>query len=167
MMLPTSLLLAALGSATPPDPREVSVIPFVRQAFALHLANESMAGGAGAGLGAQAIFRERYIAEAEVGALWLLGNSVSTRLAIGAQRRGTWSPAGFVTGTVLFGDRLEVLAEDGSRAPMPNWALGVRAAPLRFIGKLGLASVLEPGVATDFRGSVYLEVTLIQAGASW
>jgi hypothetical protein len=83
MMAAASIFLAAVASATPPDPREVGVVPFVRQAFAFHLANESMAGGAGAGLGAQAIFRERYVAEAEVGALWLLGDSVSTRVAIG------------------------------------------------------------------------------------
>lgn len=160
-------LFAALYGATPSDPEALGVVPFVRQAFAIHLSRETMAGGAGGGVGAQAIFYERYLAEAEVGVLWLLGNALSIRLGAGVQRRGTWSPAGLVTGTFLSGDRLELLSEDGSRPPAPNWALGVRAAPLRFMGKTGLASVLEPGIATDFRGGLYLELVVIQAGARW
>jgi hypothetical protein len=157
------LTLGALNGAA--SASELSVTPYVSQGISLHLSDEIMAGGIGGGCGAQAIVLDRYLAEADVNLFWLLGNSVSTRFAAGVQHRGLWSPAGWLTAIFLFGDRLELLREDGTRAPIPNFGVGVRVSPLRFVTRAGFVSVSEPGVATDFAGGVTFELTILKAGA--
>lgn len=161
------VLLAALTNADAARPHEFVATPFLRQELALQVGGGTTTGGAGGGLGAEVVYRDLYLAEAEVGALWLFGNVGTARLSLGMQRRGVWSPAGWITTGVFFGDRVELLSEDGTRPPVTRWNFGIRGSPLRFVGDFGIVSVLEPGIAIDFTGAKYLSVGLVQAGARW
>jgi hypothetical protein len=139
--------------------------PVVHQSAVLVLSQGVTAGGVGGGLGAQLTWRDRYIAQADVGPLFLLGNVLLTRVAFGMQPDTSWAPAGWITVGALWGQRVEFVDERGWRPAVPTWSLGLRASPLRFRGALGSVSVLEPGVAWSVSGGVWLELALVQAGA--
>jgi len=164
----TALLVAIALGAAPADPSpRLQLTPHVRQGLALHRSSSVLAGGVGGAVGAEVGWDERYLAAADVGLLWLLGNAGTVRLSVGVQRAGTWAPAAWLSGTVLFASRLELLDEQGDRPPLPNWGLSLRASPLRLVNRTGIATVLEPGIGTDFRGGLWLELTLVQAGVRW
>lgn len=155
------LLLAAMHSLTLAS-GELELMPVVVQDVVLYRSDEVSAGGAGGGVGMQLIARELWLAQLDVSALWLLGNAVSTRLALGAQRQGTWSPAAWLSVSVLWGDRLEFLQGDGRRPSIPSWALGLRGSALRFSMPFGVFSALEPGIGTNFASGVWLELSIVQ-----
>lgn len=155
------LLLAVLNGAAAVD-HELELRPIVVQDIVLFLSDEVTAGGAGGGVGVELVYRRLFLAQLDVGALWMLGNALSTRLAVGAQHDGTWSPAGWLTLGALYGERTEFLAGDGRRPSIPSWSLGVRAAPLRFGGASGVFSALVPGIGIDFANGLWLELALIQ-----
>lgn len=157
----TLLLLAALRGLTLAS-GELELMPVVVQDVVLFRSDEVTAGGAGGGLGMQVIARERWLAQLDVSALWLLGNTVSTRLALGAQRQGTWSAAIWLSVSMLWGDRLEFLQGDGRRPSIPSWSLGLRGSPLRFSTPVGVFSALEPGIGTNFASGVWLELSIVQ-----
>jgi hypothetical protein len=154
------LLLHALSMVP-----EVSVQPIVHQSAVIVLRDETTAGGAGGGVGAQLLWNKHLLAQLDVGALFLLGNVVLTRAAVGVQMDSAWCPAAWLTFNALWGDRVEFLASDGGSRGVPIVSIGVRAAALRFSGALGTVSLLEPGAATDWHGGLMLELTIAQAGA--
>ena len=124
-------------------------------------------GGIGGGIGIEVVWRNHYAAELSADVLFSMGNAVSTQLAIGLQDDGFWQPGFRATGSLLVGDRIEVLRDDGSRPPRPNWALGGRVMPLRFAGKTAFASALEVGAGSDMAGGLFFELTVLKAGAQW
>lgn len=146
-------------------PAALELMPCFVQHGMFFLSDEVTAGGVGGGLGLQLTYRKNFIAQADLGAHVGLGNTLSTRLAAGVQRHATWAPAGFLTFGALWGERTEILTGDGTRPAIPTWAVGLRGAPLRFAGALGVISMLEPGIGTDFGGGLWIELTLVQAGA--
>ncbi len=160
----TLMTLAQMALAAPP---EVEVMPLVHQGAILVLAPDVTAGGAGGGVGIELAIDRRWLVQVDAGALWLLGQAWLTRVAVGYQRDEGWCPAGWLTLGGLWGDRVEHIGSDALRPAIPTWALGVRGAPLRFGGDAGVVSALEVGVATNFTGSLWLELTLLRAGARW
>jgi hypothetical protein len=125
------------------------------------------AGGLGGGFGVELALRQHYLLQVDATWLWGAGNAWATRAAAGYQRRGFWSPALWGTFNILWGDRIERLADDGARAAAPSFALGVRAAAVRFAVASGFVSALESGAALAPTGGVWLELTLLAAGARW
>ena len=106
-----------------------------------------------------------YLAQVDIAVLWGLGNAVAARAALGVQKPGSWTPAIYGTLGMLLGDRVEFLTDDGARPAIPSWSLGLRISSLRFANDLGTISVLQPGVASDFAGGLWLELTWLQASA--
>jgi hypothetical protein len=157
------ILAAALHALTFAD-GELELMPVVAQDVALFRSNAVTAGGAGGGVGVQLTYRQLFLAQLDVGALWLLGNTVSTRVAVGVQKEGVWSPAAWLYLGALWGDRVEFLQGDGRRPSIPTWALGVRGSPLRFAGELGVLSALEPSIGVDFASGLWVELTILQIG---
>jgi hypothetical protein len=158
------LFLVALQTATLAQPDELTLTPVLMQDVVLFLSDEVTSGGVGGGVGVQLLYRQTYLAQLDVAVLWSLGNATATRLAIGVQRHGQWTPAGWLTLGALWGDRLEFLSGDGRRPAIPSWSLGIRGSPLRFTSALGVISALEPGIGTDLNGGLWLELTVLQAG---
>jgi hypothetical protein len=164
------LLLATVAiflSASVEASEGLEITPFVQQATMALLSDEVTAGGLGGGLGAQVSWRRRYVAQLDASVLWAAGNSLVTRAAAGYQREGRWSPAAWGTFNALWGDRIERLSDDGRRPPRPSWAVGARISPLRFVGEVGFLSAFEPGVAVAPGGGIWVELTILQAGARW
>jgi hypothetical protein len=143
---------------------ELEVMPVIVQDAVLFVSDDVTAGGAGGGLGVQLKARRLFLAQLDVSALWMFGNAVSTRLAVGVQHDGAWSPAGWVTFGTLWGERLEFLHGAGRRPSVPSWSIGIRGSPLRFATPLGVFSALEPGIGTDFASGVWLELGIVQLG---
>jgi hypothetical protein len=164
-MIPALLFAALNGPLTPAEPpRRLTLSPLFVQNAVLFTSDRVTAGGAGGGVGLELELDRRFLAQADVEVLLTLGNTVMSRVALGAQRPGTWSPAAFGTFGALFGDRVEFLTGDGRRPPIPTWALGLRVAALRFRLREGTVSLVEAGAGTDFGGGLWLELTIIQAG---
>jgi hypothetical protein len=154
-------------SATPAALDDLTLTPVLQQGGVLLLSDPVAAGGVGGGLGAQLTWRQRYLLQVDALWLWGAGNALASRAAAGVQRDGSWSPAGWVTANVLWGDRLEQLDEQGRRPAAPSWAFGLRASLLRFAGRAGFVSALEPGVGIAPAGGLWLELSILQAGARW
>lgn len=106
------------------------------------------------------------------------GSFSSTARPFGSQvRRGPYAsqpacsatarPALWLTVGTLWGDRIEHIGEDALRPAIPVWSLGLRAAALRWGDDRGAVSALELGVGSNFSGALWLELTLLQAGARW
>jgi hypothetical protein len=156
----TWMLLAALHGVTLP----VELMPVIVQDTVLFLSDDVTAGGAGGGAGVQLTAGRLFVAQLDLSALWMFGNAVATRLAVGVQRDGAWSPAGWLTMGTLWGERIEFLYGDGRRPAIPSWSIGIRGSPLRFATTLGVFSVLEPGIGTDFASGLWVELNLVQLG---
>jgi hypothetical protein len=122
------MLLAALHGVTLAS-SELELMPVIVQDAVLFLSDDVTAGGAGGGAGVQLTVRRLFLAQLDVSALWMFGNAVSTRLAAGVQRDGTWSPAAWISWGTLWGERMEFLHGDGRRPGIPSWSLGLRVSP--------------------------------------
>jgi hypothetical protein len=123
--------------------------------------------GLGIGAGARLVWRKVFVGQADMSILWGSGNALASRLSVGMQRQGTWSPAFLGTFALLWGQRTEVLTPQGERPPSPVWVLGVRIAPLRFEGPGGSVSALELGYGIGPDRGVALEATILTVGVRW
>ena len=159
----TLILLAALHGITLGS-GELELMPVVTQDIILFLSDDVTAGGAGGALGVQLTVRRFMLAQLDVGALWAFGNVLSTRLSVGLQREGVWSPAAWLSFGALWGERMEFLQGDGRRPSLPSWSVGVRGSALRFSNGLGVFSALEPGIGTDFDSGIWIELNIVQVG---
>jgi hypothetical protein len=130
----------------------------------MFLSDGVTAGGVGGGAGIQLVWRRRYVGQADLSALWGIGNTWSSRLAFGVQLGGFWAPALWGTASVLLGDRVEMLAGQGNRPAAPSWGLGLQISPLRFLLDSAFFSALEPSLATDFGGGLLFDLTVVRLG---
>jgi hypothetical protein len=175
-----ALLCAALASApapvtpipstapaTPAPATALTFLPLLHQALVFLSSDEVTAGGFGGGAGVQGVWRDRLVVQGDVGVLWGAGNAFVTRLAVGAQRRGRYAPALLATAALLAGRRIEFLDEQGRRPSAPDWAAGLRLAPLRWRGEGAFVSALEAGAALGPAGALWLELGLLTAGVRW
>ncbi len=123
--------------------------------------------GLGFAAGVQGVYKQNIVAQMDAGLLWINGNAVTTRWALGYQRQGFWSPAFFTTFALYWGERTEVLSENGQRPAAPVWATGFRLAPLRFACGRGFASVLELGYGIGPDTGRCLELAVLSVGVRW
>jgi hypothetical protein len=135
-----------------------------------HLSDVRTQGGVGGGIGLRDTIDERFILQADVHHLLMLGNTVGLRLGAGVQRRGIYQPAALLTLTTLLGDRLVFMTpEHPVPVQHPAMTLGVSVAPLRFsMGKTQLSLLeLGVGVGTEFPGlGLSYRVGLVEVGLS-
>ena len=128
-------------------------------------------GGVGGGLGVRDTINGRFILQADLSYLSLLGNAASLRVGAGVQRRGTWAPAALLTVTTLFGEHLSFLTpEHPERLTGPAMALGVTLAPVRFELETVQVSVLQLGIGagTDLPGlGLHYSLGLLEAGVTF
>jgi hypothetical protein len=137
----------------------------------VYLSSARTMGGIGGGIGLRDTLDERFILQADLSYLSMLGNAASLRVGAGVQRQGTWAPAALLTVSTLFGDRLSFLTpEHPSRLTGPGMALGVSLAPVRFSLPSVQLSLLQLGVGagSDLPGlGLYYSVGLMEVGATF
>jgi hypothetical protein len=160
----TLLLPIAVAGAEP----KLNLTPVLHQTAAYFSSDRVTLAGMGFGGGFQMRYGKTLVAQTDANILWINGNAVSARLALGVQREGRWQPALFVTFDLLWGQRTEVLSATGQRPAIPVWVIGIRGTPLRFSGLHGTASTLELGYGIGPDQGRMLEITILSAvGWHW
>ena len=136
-----------------------------------YLSDARTQGGVGGGLGVRDTLNERFILQADLSYLTLIGNVAALRLGAGVQRRGTYTPAVLVTLTTLMGTHLSFLnAEHPTPVRGPAVALGVNLSPLRFTHQGLQFSLLElgVGVGNDLPGwGLAFQLGLLEVGTTF
>jgi hypothetical protein len=139
--------------ATPKGVHQFSV--YFHAGALAYLSDARTIGGAGGGIGIRDTLYDRFILQADVSYLQVLGNVMGLRLGAGVQRQGTYRPAVLLSFATLVGDDLSFLTPAHPR-PLagPAMSLGVTVAPLRFALNGTEVSVLELGlgVGSDLPG---------------
>ena len=138
--------------------------PFLHQTGMYYFSDKITSDGFGLGIGAHLLHKSQIAGQADVNILWLNGNAVSTRLALGYEKKGTWTPAVYGTLNLVWGQRVELLTETGGRAPMPALAAGIRITPLKFQTKYGYISALELGYGFGPDKGMSLEFSILSVG---
>ena len=139
--------LAAGGARAQGTSGEHQLLLYGRVGGQVYLSSARTQGGLGGGVGLRDTLRERFILQADLSYLMMLGNVGLLRLGAGVQRRGTYTPAVLLTLSTLVGDRLAFLTPEHPTPPqVPAVALGVSIAPLRFTHEGMQLSLLELGV---------------------
>lgn len=137
----------------------------------VYLSSARTMGGIGGGVGLRDTIDERFILQADLSYLSMLGNAASLRVGGGVQRQGMWAPAALLTVSTLFGDRLSFLTPDHpTRLTGPGMSLGLTLAPVRFALPSVQVSLLQlgVGVGSDMPGlGMYYSVGLMEVGASF
>lgn len=136
-----------------------------------YLSTARTIGGGGGGLGIRDTVQDRFIFQADVSYLTLIGNTGAVRLGAGLQRSGVYTPAILLTLSTLFGDQFSFLTPDHPTAvTRPTLALGVDIAPLRFTAGTTQLSLFEfgVGVGTDLPGlAVQYHLNVLEIGTSF
>ncbi|HNX86395.1 MAG TPA: hypothetical protein PKN12_05650 [Bacteroidales bacterium] len=168
-MKATTLALILLILCTLPcgAQKNLTFSPLIQQCGMYYTSDRITADGVGLGLGLHLLHRTGLAAQADVNLLWLNGNSIPIRLALGYQRSGRWTPAAYLTADAIVGQRTQFLSETGAKPPVPAWSFGVRITPLKFRTAKGFLSALELGVGIGPARLLNLEVTLFSAGISF
>lgn len=178
LLLPLLVLLVS-GSAQAQEvaPAETGVpsihrLTFYSRAGALvYLSDAMTTGGAGGGVGVRDTLHDRFILQADLNYLMVLGNAAALRLGAGLQRSGTYTPAVLLSLTTVVGDRLTFLtSEHPTPVRHPAMSLGVSVAPLRFTQGGMQLSVLElgVGVGSDLPGlGLTWQLGLLEVGTSF
>ncbi len=143
------------------------VFPVLQQTGLYFSSDRVTVEGVGVGAGAIYLWKEHLVAQGDVNLLWGDGNAISTRIAAGYRRAGTWSPTVLGTCALLWGQRVEMLSPTGERPPTPVWVLGIRVAPLRFETAAGVVSALELGYGIGPAKGMALDLTILSLGAAW
>ncbi|PTL75148.1 hypothetical protein [Vitiosangium sp. GDMCC 1.1324] len=137
----------------------------------VYLSNARTIGGIGGGIGVRDTLNDRFILQADLSYLSMLGNTASFRVGAGVQRSGTYAPAALLTLSTLFGERLSFLTpEHPTRISGPGMTLGVTLAPARFDLKSVQVSLLQLGIGagTDLPGlGLSYSVGLLEVGATF
>jgi hypothetical protein len=163
-----ALLALLLGQAEVTASAPLTVGAYFRTGGAAYLSRAQTAGGLGGGAGARLTFDDRYLLQADLSGLFLLGTSGLLRVSLGLQRQGTWSPALLAQGSVFLGERLRFSAPARpAGVQAPAMALGVALAPLRWVTSAAEVSLLEVGYGFgwDFPGpGAALQLTVLELG---
>ncbi|MGZ3460783.1 MAG: hypothetical protein ACXU86_20025 [Archangium sp.] len=136
-----------------------------------YLSDAMTTGGLGGGVGLRDTIRDRFILQADLNYLMVLGNVGALRLGAGVQRSGTYTPAVLATLSAVVGDRLTFLTP-AHPTPIrsPAVALGLSVAPVRFTdGGLQLSLLeLGVGIGTDLPGrGLAWQLALLEVGTSF
>ncbi len=142
----------------------MQLMPFFQQCGIYYLSDKLTSAGYGTGIGLNAGLGENWLAQIDMNLYWINGNTVTTRLSVGYELPGSWSPAVYANYTLLWGSRTEVLTSDGTRPVTPVSAFGLRIAPLRFGNERAIGSALELGYSFGLYSGQCFELTLLQFG---
>lgn len=142
----------------------ITISPLIQQCGMYYSSDRITADGVGLGLGVHLLHRTGLAVQTDVNLLWLNGNSIPVRLAIGYQKKGKWTPGAYLTIDAVCGQRTEILDETGSTPPVPAWAFGIRVVPLKFTTNHGFVSALELGCGVGPDRGLNLELTLLSSG---
>ncbi len=142
ILVNVSFLLTALYAAAQTP---VHWVPYMQQNGVYFSSDHVTSTGAGIGLGLAVEIGNHFLVQSDVNIFWINGNAVSTRLAAGYKRSGTWAPAILGNVSLLWGGRTEVLLENGQRPVSPVAVVGLKVAGLRFENDKGFVSALELG----------------------
>jgi hypothetical protein len=137
---------------------------FLHQTGMYYSSDNITSDGFGFGLGVHLLHKSQIAGQADLNILWGNGNAVSTRLALGYEKKGTWTPGLYGTFNLIWGQRVELLSETGEKPPMPAWAAGIRVTPLKFQTKLGYVSALEFGYGFGPEKGMSLEFSMLSVG---
>lgn len=137
--------------------------PYVQQNLMFFQSDRITMGGVGGGFGLNAKLSENVFANAELSLLWGNGNAIPTSFSLGWHKSGTWQPA--ISGTVctLWGDRTEMLSDNGERPVVPLVTGGIKLAPLRFCKNGSYVSALELGYGFGPYKGHYYSLSLLSA----
>jgi hypothetical protein len=141
--------------------------PMLQQCVLYFASDRITMGGFGMGAGIHVLYKEKWVAQTDASLLWANGNTISTRLALGYQRGGKWTPAIMATVGLLWGQRTEILDHNGRRPIAPVWVAGMRSAALKFANERGYVSALEIGCGIGPYKGTALELTILAAGINW
>lgn len=170
-LLACVLGLFAAGGAQAQEAGEHQLTLYSRAGALVYLSDARTTGGVGAGVGLRDTLRERFILQADLSYLMMMGNVGTLRLGAGVQRRGTYTPAVLLTLTTFFGDRLAFLTpEHPTPVRSPAMALGVSVAPVRFTHQGLQLSLLELGigVGSDLPGlGLSYQLGLLEIGTTF
>jgi hypothetical protein len=158
------ILFAVCASRTAVSQFITEYSPYMQQAGIYFSSDRVTSDGVGVGIGCRFVHGKHLVGQADVNLLWGNGNAVATRLAIGYQRKGLWSPAILGTFNLLCGHRTEILSESGERPASPVWVAGLRAVPLKFANKHGFVSAFEFGYGIGPDNGRCIELTILSIG---
>lgn len=163
ILINVCFLFAALHAAAQTP---VKWLPYMQQNGMYFSSDHVTSTGAGIGLGLAVGIGNHFLAQSDVNIYWINGNAVSTRLAAGYKRSGTWAPAILGNVSLLWGGRTEVLLEDGQRPVSPVTVVGLRIAGLRFENEKGFVSALELGFGFGPYKGTCPEVSILSIGVN-
>ncbi|QRN95173.1 hypothetical protein JRI60_39825 [Archangium violaceum] len=137
----------------------------------IHLSDARTAGGVGGGCGVRDTVRDRFLLQADLNYLTMVGNSLLLRVGAGIQRRGLYSPAALVVLSGFLGGQLTFITpEHPTPAVGPGLSVGVALAPLRFnVDGLQISLVeLGVGLGSEWPGqATAVRLGLFEVGASF
>jgi hypothetical protein len=160
-----SIILASFPIAN--AQKSITWTPFLHQTGMYYTSDRITSDGFGLGLGVHLLHKSQIAGQADVNILWGNGNAVSTRFALGYEKKGTWTPGIYGTFNLIWGQRVELLSETGEKPPMPAWAAGIRITPLKFQTKMGYVSALEFGYGFGPEKAMSLEFSVLAVGISF
>lgn len=148
-------LLASSAVAEPSSPRDHDVSVFLGSNVLAYLSSSRTIGGVGGGVGIRDTLQDRFLLQADLSYLAMIGNVLALRVGAGVQRSGVYTPAALLKLSVLFGDHMNFLSEQHpTPVQWPAASLGVDIMPLRFSlnGTQISLLALGVGVGTDMPG---------------
>lgn len=161
------LILVVFLSIPAKAQESIEWTPLMQQTSLYFTSDQVTQAGIGLGGGIRLAIKNNYIAQTDVNVLWINGNAVSNRFALGYQRTGRWTPAVLGTMNVLWGHRTEILSENGERPKIPICVAGLRIDPFRFNTAAGSISMFELGYGLGpDKGRLY-ELCILSIQARW
>ena len=145
----------------------VCFMPYFQTGGMYYKSEQITSAGAGPGIGLSVEINKHLLVKSDMNIFWVNGNAGSFRVALGYKKSGIWAPAGYAGVSAIFGDRTEILLEDGSRPVSPVFALGLQLSPLRFEREKGFVSVLEIGYGMGNHKGKNLEISLLSVGINF
>lgn len=159
---------ARAGEADPQAGHHFSV--YLHSGAQVYLSRARTMGGLGGGVGLRDTWNQRFLLQADVSYLFMVGNVTALRVATGYQHPGTYSPAVLLRTSLLLGNQLTFLQPELPATTVgPALSLGVAVAPLRFRVAGTQVSILELGISagSDFPGlGLGYSLSLLEVSAS-
>jgi len=144
--------------------KELTVTPFLHQTGMYYSSDFVTSEGFGLGFGIHALHKSQVAGQADVNILWGNGNAITTRLALGYEKKGKWTPGIYATVNMIWGQRTEMLNDTGEEPPVPAWGFGLRITPLKFRTTLGYLSALEFGYGLGPDKGRSIEFSILAVG---
>jgi hypothetical protein len=160
----TLLLLIIAASLTASSQQKFGWAPFLQQTGMYYSSGRVSADGYGLGIGSCFKYGDHLLGQVDINLLWGIGNTATTRIAAGYQRKGAWTPALLGTVNLVWTQKVEFLSENGERPPSPVCIIGLRVLPLRFETKAGFISALEFGYGFGPDKGQSIEVSFLSLG---